>query len=337
MEAFGEAWIGLGTGILVFLLLVVGEISPKQIALSYNETVAWHTGDILYVLLLVLKPFVQFISFFSNLLSSLFKGKTKKSLTIEEILQMTSLAENIGILQRQERSVFQSIIRSGNSSVASIVTHRRNIVSFEITESLEKIYPIILKEEYEYFPLWEGNPENIVGILYLQEVMRAAAEGKSLKDISLAEISHDPVFIPASKKIKDLFHLFAASDTHMLICLDEFGGLTGILTKDNLLREILGELYDPEEKPEISIHQKAANFYEVKGETPVYDFEEFFNLELNTKAQTMGGYLLDIIDRIPQDNEVISTEFGKFVVKGIKNNRILFIYFILFEDSSVNS
>ena len=190
IEVFGEAWIGVGTGVLVFVLLIVGEISPKQLALGYNEAVAWHSGDILYVLLFAFKPFVRFIAIFSSLISNLFKGKTKRSLTIEEVLQMTSLAENIGILQKEERSVFQSIIRSGNSTVASIVTHRRNIISFEIHESMEKIYPIILNEKYDYFPLWEGNPENIVGILYLQEVMESSGgRGKDIKEIKLSDLS----------------------------------------------------------------------------------------------------------------------------------------------------
>lgn len=327
IQLVGEAWLGLATGILIILLLVFGEISPKQLALTFNEKVALITATPLFILMKILKPLIYVLSLFGNFLGKLLRGNKKKGMTVEELLQITSIAENIGILQKEEKSVFHSMIRSANMTIASIVTHRKDIISFDINENASKTFKALLEGKYDYFPLWKDNPENIIGILYLHDLMKATLEGKNLSQLTLRDFSHEPVFIPSSKKIKELFYIFSTLEAPMLVCLDEFGGLSGILTKDNLLREILGELYNPEEKTEFNISKKKDDLYEIKGETPLYDFEEFFQISLNSQAKTVGGYLLEIMDKLPHDKEAISTPLGKFVIQGIQNHRILSLYF----------
>lgn len=334
IQLVGEAWLGLATGILVVVMIVLGEVSPKQLALTYNENVALFMATPIFILMNLLKPIIYVLSLFSTFLGRLFRGNKKKSMTLEELLQITTIAENIGILQKEEKSVFHSMIRSANMTIASIVTHRKDIISFDINEKADKVFNILLEGKFDYFPLWKDNPENIIGVLYLHDLMKASLEGKNLSSLTLRDFSHEPIFIPSSKKIKELFYIFSTLEAPMLVCLDEFGGLSGILTKDNLLREILGELYDPEEKTEFNICKKRDGLYEIKGETPLYDFEEFFQVSLNSQAQTVGGYLLEIMDKLPNDQESISTKLGKFVIKDIQNHRILSLYFNPINDES---
>lgn len=327
IQLLGESWLSLTTAILIILLLILGEISPKQLALTYNENVALFTATPLYILMKVLGPLIYILSLFGNFLGKLLRGKRDKKMTLEELLQITSIAENIGILQKEEKSVFHSMIRSANMTISSIITHRKDIISFDINEKADKIFKILLEGKFDYFPLWKDNPENIIGILYLHDLMKASLEGIDLSLCTLKDFSHKPIFIPSSKKVKDLFYIFSTLEAPMLVCLDEFGGLSGILTKDNLLREILGELYDPEEKTEVNISKQQDNLYEIKGETPLYDFEEFFQVSLNSQAQTIGGYLLEIMDKLPHHQESISTPLGTFVINDIKKHRILSLFF----------
>lgn len=332
IKTFGQEWVGVSGGILVITLLVIGEIGPKQLALTYNETVALMSADILAILVPIFRPFIYLVTILSNLISRFFKGEKNNPLTVEGILQMASFAENAGILQRAERSVFQNIIQSGNLPVSSIATHRREIVSFSLSEPVEKIFPVMLKQKYSHFPIYQENPENVIGIVNSFEIMSENMSGRSLKDMNLADFLHDPVFIPATKKVKELFKTFSEHNTSMVIALDEFGGLKGVITKEDLLKEILGELYDPDQKSGAFIKPRGALRFDIKGETLIHDFEEYFDFKIPTEAQTIGGYLIEQIERLPYPNEIISTQIGKFIIKKIEHNRILLVSFVASEN-----
>ncbi|MFP4364656.1 MAG: hemolysin family protein [Spirochaetia bacterium] len=332
IDFFGNAAIGATTGILTLFILIFGEVTPKRIAILKNEFICLHTVRLIFFLSYLFRPFIYIISLTSNFITRIFGIKQKQNLSLEGILHMVNLAESMGIVENYETQMVKNIFRFDDITLQSIMTHRTMVFSLDEDETIQSVISKIHKNGYSRIPVYKDDPEQITGVVLTKEVMRLVSEGQAQK--RLKSIKMEPIFVPQSKKVNEMFVQFKREDLNMAVVMDEYGGLAGIVTLEDVIEEILGEIYDEFEVRERDKIQKAEDgSYILRGDTPIDLLSEIFPKPVShdKTVQTLGGYIVEQIGRIPQRNEVIEHEHGRFIVLSMKSHRILTVRFIPFK------
>ncbi len=328
IRVFGNAFIGAMTGVLTLIMLIFAEVTPKQLAIYYNEQLSLLMEPIIGFLCWVFRPITWIISLFSNILVKIVGGKKKRTLTLEGLLQMVNLAENLGVVKTHEEEMVRNVFRMNQTPVSVVMTHRTEVFSLEENLKVKDVVDQVLNEGFSRIPLYNKDPEEITGVLLSKDLMESFASGDT--DISLRELAVPPIFVPLTKKVNQLFYQFRKEKLNIAVVLDEYGGLAGIASREDLIEEIMGELYDEDEVAEKDkIHNIKHNVYRIMGDTPFYQLEDKLNLKLphSKTIQTLGGFIIEQLGRIPQRNEVLMTTRGKFVVESIYRNRVKSVKF----------
>jgi len=269
-------------------------------------------------------PISWALSGISRIVMRLTGGRKNPRITLESFLYLISHAENIGILESYRTRILRNVFRFSGVTVQGIMTHRTNVYSLEQDRIVQEVLPEITRRGFSRIPVFDEDPEKVVGIVLIKDVMRALSEGKA--DLPLKKIMVPPIFVPESRRINRILAQFKREKLNMAIVLDEYGGLAGIVTVEDVIEEIIGELYDEHEVRESEKVTKSDDgTYLIRGDTPIYVLNDLLHLELpyNRNVQTIGGYLTDLAGRIPAQYEVIETPAGKFVVEAISRKQIL--------------
>lgn len=329
IEVFGSHVIGITTGVLTLTILVFGEITPKRIAIIKNEALALRTARLITVLSWVLRPVILVISFVSNLVTALLKSDKNRGLTLEGILHMVSLAENLGVVKSYETSVVKNILKLSDIPIQSILTHRTDVYSLDKDSQIRQVIGDINKKGFSRIPVYDDHPENITGIVLLQDVLDALAKGND--KLRLQDIAIKPLIVPSSRKAQEVFNIFRRQELNMAIVFDEYGGLAGIVTREDIVEEILGELYDEYERREQEkIVKLDDNQYRIFGDAPFHLLEDKLKLKLNHSKQTktIGGFFVESLGRIPLKEDSIPIKEGLLKVERIQKNKIISLLFI---------
>lgn len=324
IESFGNEYLGIMTGVLTLVILVFGEVTPKQLAIANNELLTVHTARIISVLTYVLLPISWALSGISRVVMRLTGGRKNTRITLDSFLYLISHAENIGILESYRTRILRNVFRFSGVTVQGIMTHRTNVYSLEQDLIVQEVLPEITRRGFSRIPVYDDDPEKIVGIVLVKDIMRALSEGRA--GVALKKIMVPPIFVPESRRINRMLAQFKREKLNMAIVLDEYGGLAGIVTVEDVIEEIIGDLYDEHEVRESEKVTKTDDGnYLIRGDTPIYVLNDLLHLELpyNRNVQTIGGYLTDLAGRIPAQYEVIETPAGKFVVEAISRKQIL--------------
>jgi len=328
IRLFGSTVLGITTGILTLLVLVFGEVAPKQLAIVHNERWAVHTVRVITVLSVVLKPINWFIGLAGRLVTRLSGRNTSRGITREGILYLVKHAEDVGILDALKSRMVKNVFRFTEVTVNAVMTHRTKVFSLDKNLTIDEAFPRIVEEGYTRIPVFDEHPEHIVGIVLLMDILRALAGGEQSEP--LKRIMVDAIYVPENKKINAMLAQFRREGLNIAIVLDEYGGVSGVVTVEDIIEEILGEIYDEHEvKEREKITPLGENTYLILADIPIYVFNDWMELELpeNKDIQTLGGYLADLAGRIPSQNEVIETPVGKFVIDTISRKRIVSVRF----------
>jgi CBS domain containing-hemolysin-like protein len=320
---FGSYALGYMTGALTLFILIFGEVTPKQIAMSNNMTICLKTALIIEVLSWVFRPFIWGISLISNTITRLFVSGDKKTLTIEHVLQMVSMGENMGFVETYEKQMVKNVFRINETPIQGIVTHRTDVFSLSSDLKVSETVNAILESGFSRVPVYNESPENIKGIVLVKELVKM--NKSSMKNVKLKDIMHEPLYIPHTKKVNEVFSLFKQKNINIAIVLDEYGGLAGIVTREDVIEEIFGELYDEHEIKETDkIIYETKNSWIISGDTTFYAIHDLLEIELehSKRILTIGGYLIEKIGRIPEENEILDMEEGAYEILSIKNNTI---------------
>lgn len=237
---------------------------------------------------------------------------------------MVNIAEDIGEIEEYENSMVRSVFHLNSLTASAIMTHRQDVFSLPFDMPLSEAIKAIQECHFSRIPVYKEEPENIVGIILSKEVLKSAVDGHFEK--SLQEFIHKPTFISEAKKADELFKLFKNNHQKMAIILDEYGGLAGIVTQEDLIEEIFGELYDENEKDEEEmISWEAPNHWIVQGATPLYQLKEELQIDIpETKsAKTIAGFLMKELDQIPAVGMTIHQENIRFKVLEMDKNRVV--------------
>ncbi len=327
-EIIGHYAAGVTTGVLTIVVLIFGEATPKQIAITNNEFVTLHTVRVIYALSILFAPVIILVTAVSNCITRLTGGDSTRGPTPEAIINLVKHAASIGAVGATESWIVRNIFRFRNVPVQVIMTHRTRVYSVGKTSVLNEVFEDIARTGYSRIPVYDDDPERIVGIVLAKDVMREVALGKGGHKIG--DIMARPIYVPESRRLREMLAQFRGEQFHMAIVLDEYGGLAGIVTLEDVIEEVLGEIYDELDQPEgEKIELLADGSYQVQGDTPLYVFNDTVGTELphQRHAQTIGGFLTHFLGRIPQPRERIDTEAGTFDVTEMAHRRVLAVQF----------
>ncbi len=318
--------IVLITIILSFFTLVFGELVPKRLAMKNYEKIAFATIGIIRVLSIITSPFVRFLTYVTNKISKIFgvKEHEEETVTEEEIKMMIDQGEEKGTIEEEEKELLNNVFEFDDITVSEIMTHRTDIFAVDINTDIDELMQIISKEDYRYsrIPVYEDTIDEIKGILYVKDILKNVGK----KTFRMKNIIHEPYFIPQTKMIDDLFREMQKHKTQMAIILDEYGGTAGLITMEDILEELVGEIYDEYDEEELQYEKIDETTYILSGNMTIYDVNKLLDAQIpEGDYDTISGFLQDELDRIPkeEENPVIETEKVTYKIEEYEDNRIL--------------
>ncbi len=329
VHVFGNQAVGIMTGVLTLVILIFAEVTPKQMAIIHSEKLALRMAYPIHFLSIFLFPFIKLIGFVSSAITRFFSTEKKINTSLDGILHMVHMAEREGVVENYETRMVKSVFRFNDTQVQTIMTHRTDIFSLEADLSLDTVLKDITKEGYSRIPVYDENPEYIVGILLVRDLMRYIAEGRK-DNVPVRDIMTEPIFVSETRKVNELFFLFKKEKLNIAVVMDEYGGLAGIVTLEDVAEELFGELYD---ENEIQGWEKITpledNSFRITGDTSLHQIEDRFGIifEHSKYVQTVGGLLVEHIGTIPVENQKIETPKGTFIVENLRRKRIETVIF----------
>ena len=328
IRVFGNGALGAMTGILTLFILIFGEVTPKQIAIVHNETIACAMAPAILALSIALRPIVWIVGSASYVVTRLSGPNHGNAPTREGILHVIGHASTLGVIENYKFHMVKNVFRFSDVTVQAVMTHRTRVFSLNHNITIDEALPAIVKAGYSRIPVYDDNPEEIVGIVLLKDVLDKTVAGN--RSTRLKHIMVDPIYIPENRRIHRMLQHFRKSGLNIAVVRDEYGGLAGIVTLEDVIEEILGEIYDEHEEQELEkIVKLPDGSYLLAADVPLYFANDTLGTQFETSgsAQTLGGYLTEYTGRIPVKDDAISTPHGEFVVRSMQKKHIVSVQF----------
>ncbi len=323
MNIFGDMGAAIATGATTLLVLTFGEVVPKCFGKEASDSIVLYTASILKYLTYILIPFVYFFIGIKTIVMKLANiKKDKPSVTEDELKYIIESIEEEGILEEQESEMVQSALEFDEKTALEILTPRVDVVFIDAQDDAKSIHNTIITERYSRIPVYEDNIDNIIGILHTRDYLEELAQGKT-PDVK--ELVTDAHFIYKSRKLSDILADFKQKQLHIAIVTDEYGGMLGIVTMEDLLEELVGEIWDEDEEEERTYTKLKDGRYIISGDMDLSDLFDIFEIndDDNIESISVGGFIVEQLGTIPTVNQSVRYKDIMMTVKRIKNNRIL--------------
>ena len=309
--------------VVSFVILVFGEILPKMIAIKNSKEFALRMYVPLKVIMFILSRIAQGFNIITNVVIKVLPFRREKIFdSEEELIILAELGEEEGTLQEEESDMIQSIFDFKEKTVGEIITPRVDIVSLKSDESIDKAMDIIGERQFSKIPIYKDTIDNIKGILYAKDIIPYLMGSRP--NVNLQTLARQPFFVPETKPIDDLMEEFKLRKTSIAIVVDEWGGTEGLVTLEDVVEEVMGEIRDPYDQEESNAIKQSDGSFIVDGSITIYDLEEETDIEFPEERDydTLGGFILDILTDIPKTGEMVEFNNMVFTVQTIENNRI---------------
>lgn len=316
---FGAKGAVLSAVILTVLVLIFGEITPKMVAQAKNEEVSLKFAKPIYVCTVILKPIVIALGFITNVLTKAFIKEDENSdiVTEEDIKTIVDVSEEQGVINFEESEMINNVFEFGRRDVSDIMTARTNMEAIALDSTKEELYSFLRGSMHSRIPIYGESIDNIVGILHMKDIVNFMTEGKEL---DLKELARPTFYAYENMDIFDLFKNMKQVNVSLAIVVDEYGGTSGLVSIEDIVEELVGDIYDeydPEEKEIIKINEYE---YLVNPSLHLNDFNDYFKTALaEVKNDSIGGYLIDHLDRLPKEGDTIRVD--KMVISVEKMDR----------------
>jgi len=323
MNIFGDIGAAVATGATTLLVLTFGEVIPKCFGKEASDSIALYTGSILKYMTYALTPFVYFfISIKSAVMKIANIKKDQPSVTEDELKYIIESIEEEGILEEQESEMVQSALEFDEKTALEILTPRVDVVLIDADDDPDTIHNTIITERYSRIPVYQDNIDNIIGILHTRDYLEQLSQNKTPDIKELVTEAH---FIYKSRKLSDILSDFKQKQLHIAIVTDEYGGMLGIVTMEDLLEELVGEIWDEDEEEERTYTKLKDGRYIISGDMDLADLFDIFEIELDDEIESIsvGGFIIEQLGTIPTINQSVTYKDIVMTVKRIKNNRIL--------------
>lgn len=309
--------------VVSFVILVFGEILPKMIAIKNSKEFALRMYTPLKIMMFILSPITKGFNAITNIVIKILPFRKEKIFdSEEELIILAELGEEEGTLQEEESDMIQSIFDFKEKTVGEIITPRVDIVSLKSDDSIDKAMDIIGERQFSKIPIYKDTIDNIKGILYAKDIIPYLMGSRP--NVNLQTLARQPFFVPETKPIDDLMEEFKLRKTSIAIVVDEWGGTEGLVTLEDVVEEVMGEIRDPYDQEESNVLKQSDGSFIVDGSITIYDLEEETDIEFpeDRDYDTLGGFILDILTDIPQTGEQVEFNNMVFTVQTVENNRI---------------
>ncbi len=326
------------TLLLAYFTLVLGELFPKRLALQYSEAIAMFSVKIIIFIYKIILPFIKILNLSTNLLmrlSGIDSESLEEKISEEEIRMMIDVGEENGVLNQTEKEMIDGIFEFDDTIAREVMTPRINVFALDINTPLEEIIEKVSEEQYSRIPVYEYDVDNIIGILYMKDLFSSIVNvNLDTKDIK--PMLRQAYFVPETKNIDALFRELQKTKNHIAILIDEYGGFSGIVTIEDLIEEIVGNIFDEyDETSNEDIMEVDHHTYVVNGIVPIDEINEILNTKLPSENyDTIGGFVIDLLGTIPAENEkpVIEYENITFKIEKVEEKRISKLKIYIAED-----
>jgi putative hemolysin len=306
-RSFGHAGPGIAVGALTVIILVFGEITPKSLATRYSERISLFIAMPMLAFMRLIYPFVWLFGHLTTWVYHLTGGQGDPTVTESEVISMLDYGEQEGTIEHDDRQLIERVFAFNDLCVRDVMTPQGRIFALDGSMTVGAALPLVTGASYSRIPLYCEHPADLKKILFLRDVLDSVAAGKL--ETRLDEIAHDLIYVPQQQSIDELFHQFRKSRRHFAGVVDEYGTVRGIVTMEDLMEELVGEIYDesdiaPSELARLSEHEVS-----VEGGTELRQIEEFFGIDLPGKpTDTVGFWVLSSIEYIPREQEVFTID-----------------------------
>lgn len=314
------------TIILSFFTLVFGELVPKRLAMKNYEKISFATIGIIRAISIVTAPFVRFLTFVTNAISKIFGvgENEEESVTEEEIKMMVDQGEEKGTIKEEEKELINNVFEFNDITVSEIMRHRTDIFAVDINISNDELLHELSKEEYRYsrIPVYDETIDEIKGILYVKDILKNINK----KTFKVRNIVKDAYFVSQNRLINEVFKELQRNKKQIAIIVDEYGGTAGLITMEDILEELVGDIYDEYDEEENEFEKIDENTYILSGSMTIYDVNKLLNTEIpEGDYDTISGYLQEKLGRIPKEKEkpIIDTEEVTYKIQEYEDKRIL--------------
>lgn len=324
LHLFGDMGSAIATGATTLLVLTFGEVIPKCLAKEHCDSFTLKTAGLLRVLMFILKPFVfVFLKLKSLALKIAGGSEDSPSVTENELKYIVESIEEEGVLEESESEMVRSALDFDEKTAEEILTPRVDVTFININDSQEKIKDIIIENRYSRIPVYEETVDHIVGILHTRDYLESLADGKAP---DLHDIMQSPYFVFRTQQLSKILNAFKRTKIHLAIVTDEYGGTLGIVTMEDLLEEIVGEIWDEDEEIEHNYYKIGKGEFLVNGDIELDDLLALFDMDENaieSDSVTVGGFILEHAGTIPHKRQSIEADGFSFTVMEVKDQRIL--------------
>jgi putative hemolysin len=329
---FGNIGVGIAIGIGTLLLLFLGEIVPKSISLKYAQPYALFAAFPLKGFANIVQPAQKLFNSWTERIMLSFgimtHSEKESSISDEEFRTMVQVGEGEGVIDSDERDLIQKAIEFGETTVGEVMTPKIDMFTVNINDSLDEILPRIITNFYSRVPVYGNNEEEILGILFTKDLTRLKHLPRD--KVNLKGILHPAVVVPKTKMIKEMLEEFRKVKRHMAIILDEYGTVCGLVTLEDIIEELVGEIDSEMRRDEQPLSIISENQYRISGSYNLAEFNDFFKSELPEEDyDTVGGLVFGLFGRIPRSGESTTVDHFKFRVEKMKGSRILNLHLTL--------
>ena len=314
------------TIILSFFTLIFGELVPKRLAMKHYEKIAFGTIGVIRFIATVTSPFVKLLTACTNGVSKLFGvgENEEESVTEEEIKMMVDQGQEKGTIKQEEKELINNVFELNDITVSEIMRHRKDIFAVDINISTDELLEELSKEEYRYsrIPVYDETIDEIKGILYVKDVLKNINK----KSFKVKNVVKEAYFVSQNRLINEVFRELQKNKKQIAIIVDEYGGTAGLITMEDILEELVGDIYDEYDEEEREFEKIDDNTYLLSGSMPIYDVNKLLDADIpEGDYDTISGYLQDKLGRIPDDEEtpIIDTEKVTYKIEEYEDKRII--------------
>ena len=309
----------ISTVVITIVVLIFGEISPKSVAKEFPERFAMFSAPILRVIIVVLTPLNFLFSMWKKLLSKIFKPSGDDGITEEELMGIVDQAESEGGLDAHEGDLIRASIEFNELDVSDILTPRVDLVAVDEESTMQEVGALFVENGYSRLPVYHETIDNIIGVIHQKDFYKARVRGED----RLAMIKSPVVYTTPNTKIFKLLRILQMNKVHMAVVVDEYGGTEGIVTLEDILEELVGEIWDEHDEVTEFLHKQPDGSYNIDCTTDLDDMYDLFEIKGECEASTVSGWVLEQIDRIPKQGDHFIAEGLEVTVTAVDNRRVM--------------
>lgn len=332
-DVWGNAYVGLGTGVLTLLVLLFGEITPKTTATLYSESLALKFAKPIYLLMQVLTPVIFIVDKLSQGVLRLLHidpNKKQEAITEEELRTIVEVSHEEGVIQSDEKKMIYNVFDFGDSVARDIMVPRIDMTFIDVNSTYEEVLEIFRQEKYTRYPVFEETTDNVIGIVNIKDLILLEND----KPFHLRDYLREPMYTYEFKRTAELMVELRKTLNNIAIVLDEYGATAGLITMEDMLEEIVGEIRDEYDEDEEDLIKKlSASEFVVDASVKLDDLNEQIGFHLESEDyDSIGGFVIGLLDHLPEEGEEVVYENLRLVVEKVERNRIETIHIYVMDD-----